>query len=183
MDDNIKYGMIEAIAHLLHRDYEAIVEDFVTLDFIPEGSNLQPILPVLARVSTLLQELLRSLFLLPVPSCSQFPLYFTVFTVFLLVHETLLIEVVLVKVFDQALEGGGAKNFNFQELAADLAQITFDYPFRIPPYFALIIRAIGVLEGIALVGNPDFALVDEAYPYLSKRLLTDDSDRLRESLR
>ena len=45
-----------------------------------------------------------------------------------------------------------------------MAQITFDYPFRIPPYFALIIRAIGVLEGIALVGNPDFALVDEAYP-------------------
>ena len=32
------------------------------------------------------------------------------------------------QVFDQALEGGGAKNINFQELAADLAQITFDYP-------------------------------------------------------
>jgi predicted unusual protein kinase regulating ubiquinone biosynthesis (AarF/ABC1/UbiB family) len=44
-------------------------------------------------------------------------------------------------------------------LAADLAQITFDYPFRIPPYFALIIRAIGVLEGIALVGDPEFAIV------------------------
>ena len=55
--------------------------------------------------------------------------------------------------------------------------------FRIPPYFALIIRAISVLEGIALVGNPDFALVDEAYPYISKRLLTDDSPRLREALR
>ena len=40
---------------------------------------------------------------------------------------------VLAKVFDQALEGGGAKNINFQELAADLAQITFDYPFRQPP--------------------------------------------------
>ena len=63
---------------------------------------------------------------------------------------------VLAKVFDQALDGGGAKNINFQELAADLAQITFDYPFRIPPYFALIIRAIGVLEGIALVGNPTY---------------------------
>jgi hypothetical protein len=45
---------------------------------------------------------------------------------------------VLAKVFDQALEGGGAKNINFQELAADLAQITFDYPFRIPPYFACV---------------------------------------------
>jgi len=135
VDDNIKYGMIEAISHLIHRDYDAIVEDFVTLDFIPKGTDLKPILPVLA------------------------------------------------KVFDQALEGGGAKNINFQELAADLAQITFDYPFRIPPYFALIIRAISVLEGIALVGNPEFAIVDEAYPYLSKRLLTDDSPRLREALR
>lgn len=81
------------------------------------------------------------------------------------------------------MEGGGAKNINFQELAADLAQITFDYPFRIPPYFALIIRAISVLEGIALVGNPDFAIVDEAYPYLAERLLTDDSPRLREALK
>eukprot|EP00227_Mantoniella_beaufortii_P009287 CAMPEP_0197590926 /NCGR_PEP_ID=MMETSP1326-20131121/12300_1 /TAXON_ID=1155430 /ORGANISM="Genus nov. species nov., Strain RCC2288" /LENGTH=661 /DNA_ID=CAMNT_0043156237 /DNA_START=100 /DNA_END=2082 /DNA_ORIENTATION=- len=135
IDDNIKFGMIEAIAHLIHRDYDAIVEDFVTLEFIPEGTDLKPILPPLSRI------------------------------------------------FDQALEGGGAKNINFQALAADLAQITFDYPFRIPPYFALIIRAIGVLEGIALVGNPEFALVDEAYPYISKRLLTDDSPRLRESLR
>jgi aarF domain-containing kinase len=118
--NNQKYGMIEAISHLIHRDYEAIVKDFVLLDFIPDGVNLKPIMPVLA------------------------------------------------KVFDQALEGGGAKNINFQELAGDLAQITFDYPFRIPPYFALIIRAIGVLEGIALVGNPDFAIVDEAYPYIAQ---------------
>lgn len=120
LTDDQKYGMIEAIAHLIHRDYPAIVKDFVKLDFIPDGVNLDPILPVLA------------------------------------------------KVFDQALEGGGAKNINFQELASDLAQITFDYPFRIPPYFALIIRAIGVLEGIALVGNPEFAIVDEAYPYIAQ---------------
>ncbi|XP_059445644.1 uncharacterized protein LOC132177377 isoform X1 [Corylus avellana] len=135
LTDDQKYGMVEAIAHLIHRDYGAIVKDFVKLGFIPDGVNLEPILPVLA------------------------------------------------KVFDQALEGGGAKNINFQELASDLAQITFDYPFRIPPYFALIIRAIGVLEGIALVGNPDFAIVDEAYPYIAQRLLTDESPRLRSALR
>ncbi|XP_073223656.1 uncharacterized protein [Cicer arietinum] len=135
LTDDQKYGMIEAISHLIHRDYPAIVKDFVKLDFISDGVNLEPILPVLA------------------------------------------------KVFDQALEGGGAKNINFQELASDLAQITFDYPFKIPPYFALIIRAIGVLEGIALVGNPDFAIVDEAYPYIAQRLLTDESPRLRSALR
>lgn len=50
VSDDIKYGMIEAISHLIHRDYEAIVEDFVTLDFIPEGTDLKPILPVLAKV-------------------------------------------------------------------------------------------------------------------------------------
>ncbi len=37
-------------SHLIHRDYEAIVQDFVTLDFIPEGTDLTPILPVLAKV-------------------------------------------------------------------------------------------------------------------------------------
>lgn len=52
IDDNIKFGMVEAISHLIHRDYEAIVEDFVTLQFIDPGTNLRPILPVLAKVST-----------------------------------------------------------------------------------------------------------------------------------
>jgi aarF domain-containing kinase len=53
----------------------------------------------------------------------------------------------------------------------------------IPPYFALVIRAISVLEGIALVGNPNFAIIDEAYPYIARRLMTDDSPRLRAALR
>merc|ERR1711935_468653 len=89
----------------------------------------------------------------------------------------------LTTVFDVALAGGGAKSINFQELAADLAVITYEFPFRIPPYFALVIRAISVLEGIALVGNPEFAIIDEAYPYIARRLMTDDSPRLRAALR
>lgn len=133
--DDQKYGMIDAIAHLIHRDYSEIGNDFVKLDFIPEGVDTKPIVPALSRV------------------------------------------------FEAALAGGGAKSINFQELAADLAEITFKFPFRIPPYFALVIRAISVLEGIALVGNPEFAIVDEAFPYISKRLLTDDSPRLRAAFR
>lgn len=133
--DNQKYGMVEAIAHLINRDYSEIGQDFINLDFIPEGTDTRPIVPALT------------------------------------------------KVFDVALAGGGAKSINFQELAADLAEITFQYPFRIPPYFALVIRAISVLEGIALVGNPNFAIIDEAYPYIARRLMTDDSPRLRAALR
>ncbi|KAL7470992.1 hypothetical protein ACHAXS_011280 [Conticribra weissflogii] len=133
--DDQKYGMIEAIAHLLNRDYSEIGQDFINLDFIPKGTDTTPIVPALT------------------------------------------------KVFDAALAGGGAKSINFQELAADLAEITFEYPFRIPPYFALVIRAIGVLEGIALVGNPNFAIIDEAYPYIARRLMTDNSPRLKAALR
>lgn len=133
--DDQKFGMIEAIAHLIHRDYELIGQDFVNLDFIPSGTDTKPIIPALARV------------------------------------------------FDAALAGGGAKSINFQELAADLAEITFKFPFRIPPYFALIIRAISVLEGIALVGNPEFAIVDEAYPFISKRLLTSPNPRLQAAFK
>lgn len=130
-----KYGMIEAIAHLLNRDYTEIGQDFINLGFIPKGTDTRPIVPALT------------------------------------------------KVFDVALAGGGAKSINFQELSSDLAQITFDYPFTIPPYFALVIRAISVLEGIALVGNPNFAIIDEAYPYIARRLMTDQSPRLKATLR
>ncbi|GFZ10683.1 protein kinase superfamily protein [Actinidia rufa] len=49
LTDDQKYGMVEAIAHLIHRDYAAIVKDFVKLGFIPEGVNLEPLLPVLAK--------------------------------------------------------------------------------------------------------------------------------------
>ena len=133
--ENQKYGMVEAIVHLLNRDYSEIGQDFINLGFIPEGTDTRPIVPALT------------------------------------------------KVFDVALAGGGAKSINFQELAADLAEITFEYPFRIPPYFALVIRAISVLEGIALVGNPNFAIIDEAYPYIARRLMTDESPRLKAALR
>ena len=34
--DNQKFGMIEAISHLVHRDYDGIGDDFKRLDFIPE---------------------------------------------------------------------------------------------------------------------------------------------------
>lgn len=37
--DNQKYGMIEAIAHLLNRDYSEIGKDFINLDFIPVGTD------------------------------------------------------------------------------------------------------------------------------------------------
>jgi aarF domain-containing kinase len=33
-----------------------------------------------------------------------------------------------------------------------------------------------------LNGDPDFAIIDESYPYIAKRLLTDDSEYMRNAL-
>jgi aarF domain-containing kinase len=60
------------------------------------------------------------------------------------------------------------------QITEDLSDISRDYVFVIPPYFALILRAFSVLEGIGLAADPDYTILDDCYPYLCKRLITDD---------
>lgn len=40
-----------------------------------------------------------------------------------------------------------------------------------------------MIEGTALRVDPDYAIVKETFPYLSRRLLTDDQPRARAALR
>ncbi|MBE9042605.1 AarF/ABC1/UbiB kinase family protein, partial [Oscillatoriales cyanobacterium LEGE 11467] len=49
--------------------------------------------------------------------------------------------------------------------------------------YALIIRSLVTLEGIAINVDPEFKVLSKAYPYVAKRLLTDSSPELRTSLR
>ena len=39
----------------------------------------------------------------------------------------------------------------------ELEQLGRTYPFRVPPFFALILRAFSVIEGIALRVDPDYS--------------------------
>ncbi|CAM9689764.1 unnamed protein product [Scytosiphon promiscuus] len=80
-------------------------------------------------------------------------------------------------------EGGGAKSLNYQSLARDLGRATLEIPFNIPPYFALIARALGILEGVALTGDPDYRIVMEAYPFVTRKIISDDSPALQRALR
>lgn len=45
-----RYGIIEAISHLIHRDYSSIGDDFKRLDFIPQHIDVTPIVPALTKV-------------------------------------------------------------------------------------------------------------------------------------
>jgi aarF domain-containing kinase len=58
---------------------------------------------------------------------------------------------------------------NLMAISNELNQVFFEYPFSVPPFFALITRGLGLLEGIALSGDPDFDIFQASYPYASKR--------------
>ena len=54
--------------------------------------------------------------------------------------------------------------------------------FQIPPYFAYIAKAFATLEGIGLSADPNYSILNETLPYISRRILTDPSPRTAGAL-
>lgn len=129
-----RYGLIEAIVHLVNRDFEALAQDYVKLDFLTPDTDLKPIIPALANV------------------------------------------------FNNAL-GASVAELNFKKITDEMSAMMYEFPFRVPAYYALIIRSMVTLEGIAINIDPNFKVLSKAYPYVAKRLLTDQSQELRNSLK
>jgi predicted unusual protein kinase regulating ubiquinone biosynthesis (AarF/ABC1/UbiB family) len=88
----------------------------------------------------------------------------------------------LAKVFNESLDVGVAQ-MSFKNITDQLSQIMYDYPFEVPAYYALIIRSLVTLEGIALAVDPNFKVLSLAYPYVANRILSDRSPELRNALK
>tara|TARA_Y100001968_G_scaffold306264_1_gene322925 strand:+ start:11864 stop:13729 length:1866 start_codon:yes stop_codon:yes gene_type:complete len=86
------------------------------------------------------------------------------------------------KVFTNALTVGVNK-MDFKSVTDDLSGMMYKFPFQLPPYYALIIRSLITLEGIALSVDPKFKILGAAYPYFAKRLIEDNDPQLRDSLK
>ena len=129
-----RYGLIEAIVHLVNRDFDGLAHDYVKLEFLTPDTDLTPIIPAFASV------------------------------------------------FNDAL-GASVAEINIKSITDQLSGLMYEYPFTVPAYYALIIRSLVTLEGIAIQVDPEFKVLSKAYPYVAKRLLTDQSPQLRESLR
>ncbi len=127
-------GLIQAVVHLVNRNFSALSTDFVSLGFLGEEVDLEPIVPAFE------------------------------------------------KVFGQALEMGVSR-MDFKAVTDDLSGVMYRFPFRVPPYYALIIRSLVTLEGIALSVDPSFKILGAAYPYFARRLMEDPDPELRRSLR
>jgi len=73
-------------------------------------------------------------------------------------------------------------DFNLKNVTDKFSKLMYSYPFRVPSRFALIIRAVVSQEGLALRLDPEFKILKIAYPYIAKKLLTDNSEEILEIL-
>jgi predicted unusual protein kinase regulating ubiquinone biosynthesis (AarF/ABC1/UbiB family) len=133
LDQNAKESLVDAIVHLINKDYQDLANDFINLGFLAPGTNIMPIVPALESV------------------------------------------------LGNAL-GESVRDFNFKTITDQFSELMFDYPFRVPAKFALIIRSLVTQEGLALTLDPNFKIVDIAYPYVARRLLNGESPQLRRRL-
>jgi len=78
--------------------------------------------------------------------------------------------------------GDNVGSFNFKAITDRFSELMYDYPFRVPARFALIIRAVVSQEGLALRLDPSFRIIRVAYPYVARRLLAGDTAEMREKL-
>ncbi len=133
VESHQRYGLIEAIVHMVNRDFDGLAQDYIKLEFLTPDTDLSPIIPALARV------------------------------------------------FNNAL-GATVAELNLKSITDEFSALMYEYPFRVPAYYALIIRSLVTLDGIAISVDPEFKVLSKAYPYVAKRLLTDPAPELRQSL-
>ncbi|MCG6135060.1 MAG: AarF/ABC1/UbiB kinase family protein [Nostoc sp. LLA-1] len=133
LEENTKESLVDALVHLVNKDYTDLASDFVKLGFLTPDTNICPIVPALESV------------------------------------------------LGNAI-GKNVGEFNFRTVTEEFSELMYEYPFRVPANFALIIRSLVTQEGIALSLNPNFKIIEVGYPYIARRLLTGESTELRRRL-
>jgi predicted unusual protein kinase regulating ubiquinone biosynthesis (AarF/ABC1/UbiB family) len=68
----------------------------------------------------------------------------------------------------------------FKELTYDLAEVIYEYPFRLPANFTYVMRALMTLEGIGIVTDPEFSFFDTAKPYAKEFMLRREGRMFRK---
>jgi predicted unusual protein kinase regulating ubiquinone biosynthesis (AarF/ABC1/UbiB family) len=68
----------------------------------------------------------------------------------------------------------------FKELTYDLAEVVYEYPFRLPANFTYIMRALMTLEGIGIVTDPGFSFFETAKPYSREFMLRREGQAFRK---
>ena len=89
------------------------------------------------------------------------------------------IKEVVIKMFELHLNLK-LKDVKFKELTYDLADVMYDYPFRLPSNFTYIMRALMTLEGIGIITDPEFNFFETAKPFAKEFMLRREGKDLRK---
>lgn len=81
-----------------------------------------------------------------------------------------------------AVVRNGVPDIQFGQVTGKLWKIALKFRFRLPAYYTLVLRALASLEGIAVSVDPDYKVFAAAYPYVVRRLLSDNSHPSRRVL-
>lgn len=68
----------------------------------------------------------------------------------------------------------------FKELTYELAEVIYEYPFRIPSHFTYVMRAIMTLEGIGIAMDPNFNFFDVAKPFAKEFMIRREGKTFRD---
>eukprot|EP00596_Hydrurales_sp_CCMP1899_P003506 CAMPEP_0119051186 /NCGR_PEP_ID=MMETSP1177-20130426/72890_1 /TAXON_ID=2985 /ORGANISM="Ochromonas sp, Strain CCMP1899" /LENGTH=858 /DNA_ID=CAMNT_0007030309 /DNA_START=118 /DNA_END=2694 /DNA_ORIENTATION=- len=145
--------MISAIIHLANKDYPSLVDDFISLEILPKDCDRVKVVPLMDKALT------------PYVKGGGATAY----------------ETELRKTYglDGSVSGTAG---GFSAMTQDALTVLNDIPFSIPPYFALLARAIVTLEGVALSGDPSYGIILESYPFVARKLLSEDRPEIQRAL-
>lgn len=76
----------------------------------------------------------------------------------------------------------GIPDVKFSRVLGKIWSIALKYQFRMPPYYTLVLRSLASLEGLAVAADTNFKTFEAAYPYVVRKLLTDNSAATRKIL-
>ena len=127
--------LVNTILHLINRDYEGVVNDFVSMGLLDKNFN------DLKKIAGELKP-----------------------------------------IYDARFGHSEDMTTNFNQIIRELAHIVYKYPFKLPVEFALIIRALLVLEGVGHILDPTFNVIKAFIPFVQSYIFTKEGDWLKQHL-
>ncbi|KAK8463434.1 hypothetical protein SEVIR_1G364500v4 [Setaria viridis] len=76
----------------------------------------------------------------------------------------------------------GIPEIKFSKVLGKIWSVAFKYHFRMPPYYTLVLRSLASLEGLAVAADETFKTFQAAYPYVVRKLLSNNSLATRRLL-
>ena len=182
--NDLQYALLELIAHINVEDYESIPQDFVNLGFTPEGVTADRLKN--SGITEGLTFAFRQLSAGGGPKGIQervkaeFQERYGADLTEKELQQAARAEMLQRMEEQLASEGVDVKGVTnvMEEMSRRNREL-----FALPPYVLYVARAFSTLEGIGLSIDENYAIVQECYPYLARRLFTDKSPRAKKALR